>query len=368
MPAYRAVSTAFAIAPSVSVVIPAKNEGRNLPHVFAALPLWVDEVILVDGHAVSAAQPASMPGQLILPGAPDLSAATEPLWASEEPSRLHGQQHVTPNGRTFKLSILMPAYNEETTVMRAVAGVLSVNYPCDIELIVIDDGSTDGTWKLLSQIEDARVTLMRHKVNCGKGAALLSAIALATGTYLLPFDADLEYEAEDILRIVAPVLRGRCSVVFGARLFGYNTVYQSYRYAVGNRLLTRMANLLFNAYISDLHTCLKLIPLAMLKELDLKEKGFGLDSEITARLLHQGVRPFEVPVSYYSRSHAEGKKINWRDAVACVRILLSVRFRRRPRPAAAPVSSSLEEANPLAEINNTSSKGPEFPKVIRVTA
>ena len=124
-----------------------------------------------------------------------------------------------------------------------------------------------------------------------------------------------------------PVLKGRCEVVYGVRLFGFNTVYRTYVYAIGNQLLTRMANILFNAHLSDLHTCLTMMPLAMLRSLDLCEKRFGLDSEVTAKLLRQGIRPFEVPVSYYSRSHAEGKKITWRDAVACARILLRVRLR-----------------------------------------
>ncbi len=182
---------------------------------------------------------------------------------------------------------------------------------------------------LLSLISDDRVIVHRHSVNKGKGAALLSAASLATGTHLLPFDADLEYAAEDIPKMLEPVLKGRSEVVYGTRLFGCNTVYQSYRYAVGNRLLTFLANVLFNANLSDLHTCLKLVPTALLRKLRLNEIGFGLDTELTALILRRGVRPFEVPISYYSRSHAQGKKINWRDAVKCVWVLLRVRLRSR---------------------------------------
>ncbi len=122
---------------------------------------------------------------------------------------------------------------------------------------------------------------------------------------------------------------GRCNVVYGARLFGYNTMYHSYWYAVGNRMLTCLANVLFNAHITDLHTCLKLIPRSMLGQLSLRETRFGLDTEITALLLKHGVRPFEVPISYFSRSHAQGKKITWLDALACIRILVRVRVSRK---------------------------------------
>ena len=257
---------------------------------------------------------------------PRLSARTD------GPALLTSGHKMDPGGTPVKLSILMCAYNEERTIVQAIGEVLAEDYPCDMELIVVDDGSTDATPGLLAHVNDPRVIIHRHPGNLGKGASLLSAVSIASGTHILPFDADLEYASEDIARIIHPVLKGRCDVVYGVRIFGFNTVYHSYRYAVGNRLLTRMANVLFNAYLSDLHTCMKLIPLAMFKSLNLRESGFGLDTEVTAMLLKAGVRPFEVPVSYYSRSHAEGKKINWRDAIRCVSILFRVRLLRSSRP------------------------------------
>jgi glycosyltransferase involved in cell wall biosynthesis len=233
----------------------------------------------------------------------------------------------------MKLSILMAAYNEERTVAHVAAAVLATEYPCPIELIIVDDGSKDRTPELLAQITDPRVTVLRHRVNRGKSAALATAIEAATGTHMLPFDADLEYDPDDIPALIEPVLRGRCEVVYGTRLFGQNTVYQSFRYALGNKALTLAANVLFDASISDLHTCLKLIPLPLVRSMRLGATGFGMDTELTARLLRLGVRPFEVPVSYHSRSRADGKKISWQDGVACLRILAAVRFSPKPRPA-----------------------------------
>jgi dolichol-phosphate hexosyltransferase len=227
-----------------------------------------------------------------------------------------------------KVSILMCAFNEEQRIAQAIHEVLTTTYPCDIELIVVDDGSTDATAAIVEQFDDPRITLHRHAVNKGKGSALRTASRLATGTHILPFDADLEYSSEDIPRLIEPVIKRRYDVVYGVRLFGFNTVYQSYRYAIGNRLLTTTANILFDAYLSDLHTCLKLVPLDLFRRLALRETGFGLDTELSASLLRLGIRPFEVPVSYYSRSHAQGKKINWRDAFPCLRILLRVRMTR----------------------------------------
>lgn len=244
----------------------------------------------------------------------------------------HAEQPVTADIVGPGLSIIMAAYNEERSIMRAVEAVLATDYPCDIELIIVDDGSTDRTPELLAGITDPRVVVCRHEANRGKGAALLSATAIARGTYIVPFDADLEYSPEDIERMLDPVIKGRSLVVYGSRLFGFNTAYPSWGFALGNRILTRFANILYNACLSDLHTCLKLMPTDLLRSLPLHESGFGLDSEITASLLRAGVRPFEVPVSYVGRSRAQGKKINWRDGVACVWILLRVRLRRASSP------------------------------------
>jgi hypothetical protein len=256
----------------------------------------------------------------------------------------------------LKISLLMCAFNEERTIVRAIREVLAVEYPCEIELIVVDDGSSDATAKLVEELDDPRIVLHQHEHNKGKGAALRTAVSLATGTHILPFDADLEYTPKDIPRLVEPIMTGRFDVVYGTRLFGYNTVYQSFRYAVGNKVLTLLTNILFDSFLSDLHTCLKLMPLDLFKSLDLREKGFGLDTELTATLLRLGIRPFEVPVSYYSRSHAQGKKINAGDAVDCLHILLQVRARRKSRllkpVVAAEPAVALDAAGPKAEVES----------------
>jgi glycosyltransferase involved in cell wall biosynthesis len=229
----------------------------------------------------------------------------------------------------LRLSILMPVRNAEATIMRAVSDVLNVGYPCPTELIVVDDGSTDGTVDRLAEIHDDRLTVFRHQGSGGKGTALLTAASLATGSHLMVLDADPDYSAEDIPRILRPVLAGRCQVVYGTRLSGYHAVYPSRRYARGNRLLTLVANVLFDACLSDLHTGLRLVPRAMFDELALREPGSGLGTEMTALLLKQGVRPFEVAVSYHGNSPSSRHEITWRDVVDCIRILLRVRFGRR---------------------------------------
>ena len=166
---------------------------------------------------------------------------------------------------SVRLSIIMPAYNEERTIAAAAAAVLATEYPCPIELIVVNDGSRDGTLGALAAVDDDRMTIVSPPRNFGKGAALFTGAAHATGTHLVPFDADMEYDPEDLPAMLAPVIKGRCEVVYGTRLFGQNTVYQSYHYAMGNKLTTLAANVLFNSYVSDLHTCLKLVPVELFR-------------------------------------------------------------------------------------------------------
>ena len=218
----------------------------------------------------------------------------------------------------------------------------STELPCERELIIVNDGSTDGTSEILRALNHPAACVIEHPRNLGKGAALQTGAAVASGTHFVPFDADLEYDPADLARLITPVMDGRCEVVYGVRLLGANTRYQSYRHVLGNRALTLAASLMFDASLTDLHTCLKLLPVELFQELNLTEDGFGLDTEITAKLLARGIPPFEIPVSYHSRSTAHGKKITWRDGVECLQVLARVRTERRGRPMIQAQSDPLE--------------------------
>ena len=232
-----------------------------------------------------------------------------------------------------KLSILMPVYNEARTVQAVVKRVLDVEFPCPVEVVIVDDASTDGTAEILAHLDDQRLVKLRHRANRGKGAAIATAVAAASGEFLVPLDADLEYLPEEIPQLLEPVLRGEAEVVYGSRGFGSHASY-SFWYVMGNKAVTTTANVLFNAYIADLETCFKLMPLELLRSLRITSEGFGMEAEITGKLLARGIRPFEVPITYRARSREAGKKITWRDGVEAVWILARIRlgtWRSAPR-------------------------------------
>ena len=230
----------------------------------------------------------------------------------------------------MKLSILMPVYNERNTLESAVKRVLDVDYPVETELVIVDDGSTDGTRELYGQwAGDPRVTIFEKHSNEGKGSAIRKAAELASGDYVIICDADLEYAPEEIPALLAPVLNHDAVIVYGTRTFGSHNAY-SYLYVLGNRAVTTFANVLFNCYISDLETCFKLMPRDLYRSLDVRSAGFGMEAELTGKILRSGVRPYEVPISYKARGREEGKKLTWRDGVAALGILTRERA-RRPR-------------------------------------
>lgn len=229
----------------------------------------------------------------------------------------------------MKLSILMPVYNEEERIADALKQALAVEYPCDIELLVVDDGSRDGTAEVLGRVDDTRLRVITHPRNAGKGAAIRTAAARAEGDYMVILDADLEYDPQDIPKLLAPVLEGRATVVYGNRTFGSHSAY-SFWYVMGNKGVTTVANVLFNSYIGDLETCFKLMPVELYRSLDVRSRGFGMEAEVTGKLLRRRIRPYEVPISYRARGREEGKKITWKDGVEALWILGRERTRRRP--------------------------------------
>jgi glycosyltransferase involved in cell wall biosynthesis len=228
----------------------------------------------------------------------------------------------------MKLSILMPVYNEEDRVANALKQALDVDYPCEIELVVVNDGSRDATGDVLARIDDPRLRVITHPRNQGKGAAIKTAVENAAGDYMVILDADLEYDPQDIPRLLQPVLDGHAEVVYGNRTFGSHSAY-SFWYVMGNKAVTTAANVLYNSYIGDLETCFKLMPVRLYRELDIRSRGFGMEAEVTGKLLRRRIRPYEVPISYRARSREEGKKITWRDGVEAVWILSRERMRRR---------------------------------------
>jgi dolichol-phosphate hexosyltransferase len=227
------------------------------------------------------------------------------------------------------LTIIMPVFNERATVERALREVLDADLPLDVELIVVDDGSTDGTRELLAETEwPDNVRLLEHERNRGKGAAIRTALPHAAGRYTAIFDADLEYEPADLRKLLAPLQDGTARAVFGVRAFDGFTSH-SFLYVMGNRGVTLAANLLFNVYIKDLMTCHKVIETELFQSLPLREDGFAIEPEITARLVQHGVRIYELPAVYKARGSDEGKKLTALDGFRVLRTLLRCRFTSR---------------------------------------
>jgi dolichol-phosphate hexosyltransferase len=229
-----------------------------------------------------------------------------------------------------QLSILMPVYNEAATVESAVAEVLAAELPVESEIVLVDDGSTDGTREILAAADwpQERVRIHHHDQNQGKGAAVRTALADARGDFATIFDADLEYEPDDLRELLPPLLDGTANAVFGVRAFDGFTSH-SYLYVLGNRAVTLAANVLFNVYVKDLMTMHKAMRTDVFRSLPLRERGFAIEAEITARLLQRGERIFEVPVRYKARATEEGKKLTWVDGLRTVRTLVRCRLTRR---------------------------------------
>ena len=224
------------------------------------------------------------------------------------------------------LSILMPVFNESATVLAAIEDALTAELPVERrELIVVDDGSTDGTRDLLRSAElPGNVRLVEHDRNRGKGAALRTGLTHATGDYTAVLDADLEYRAADLATLLGPVLAGDATIVFGTRMWSSHAAY-SFWYVMGNKAVTGVTNVLYNCWISDVMTCHKLMPTELFRSLRLRERGFAIEPEIAARVMLAGERVYEVPIAYRARSRDAGKKLTAVDGVRVLRTLIRCR-------------------------------------------
>jgi glycosyltransferase involved in cell wall biosynthesis len=225
------------------------------------------------------------------------------------------------------LSILMPVFNELGTVEEAVADALAAELPVESrEIVVIDDGSTDGTGRLLRGREwPEAVKIVFHDRNRGKGAAVRTALAHASGEYSAILDADLEYRAGDLAPVLEPLLAGDANVVFGTRAWSAHTAF-SFWYVLGNKAVTLATNVIYNCWISDVMTCHKAMRTELFRSLPLREPGFAIEPEIAARVLRAGERIYEVPISYRARSRAEGKKLTALDGARVLRTLIRCRI------------------------------------------
>lgn len=226
-----------------------------------------------------------------------------------------------------KLSVIVPVFNERETLIPAVQAVLAVNLAD--EILVIDDGSIDGTRDLYPQVQalDERIKVLMHDRNQGKGAAVRTGFAAATGDIYLIQDADLEYDPRDYPALLQPIEEGRATVVYGSRFRGGPTKTMFFWHMVGNKVLTLVTNIIYNTIISDMETCYKVFRADVVDGIPLRSRGFEFEPEITSKILKRGHRIYEVPISYNGREFDEGKKLNpWREGPKALFYLLKYRF------------------------------------------
>jgi len=240
--------------------------------------------------------------------------------------------HAWPlDGDTLRVSILIPAYNEAATLRQVLERVSGL--PLDMEIVVVDDGSTDATPAILAEWARERDdTIVVTQPNMGKGAALRAAIARASGDICVIQDADLEYDPDDVPRLVRPIVEGYADVVYGSRLKG-GAPQRAFMFwhLVGNRCLSLLASVLYDTPLSDIETGYKAFRTDTLRSLHLREDGFGVEPEITAQVCRRRLRIYELPISYHGRGYAEGKKITWRHGLEAVRVLFEQRLNGRDR-------------------------------------
>jgi glycosyltransferase involved in cell wall biosynthesis len=226
----------------------------------------------------------------------------------------------------MKLSVVMPAFNERTTIAEIIRRVEAAQAGLEKEIIVVDDGSTDGTREILQTQSLPGLKIVHHAKNLGKGAALRTGFAEAGGDIVLVQDADLEYDPREYPRLLEPILDGRADVVYGSRFLGGPHRVLYFWHYVGNRFLTTFSNMLSNLNLTDMETCYKVFRREVLGKIRLRSSRFGFEPEITMKLARLKCRVYEVPISYSGRDYAEGKKIGWKDGLAALFHLIRFRF------------------------------------------
>jgi glycosyltransferase involved in cell wall biosynthesis len=248
------------------------------------------------------------------------------LGADDEANRSGEVDYAAPPYRT--MTVIVPVYNERATAAEVLRRIRAVSVPVIVDVVVVDDGSSDGTDKVLAALQDSTVRVITHAVNQGKGAAVRSGLAAAKGDLLIVQDADLEYDPEDWPDLLRPILRGKARVVYGSRFTGGRKNMLPSHW-LGNRLLTLTTNLLYHSTLSDMETCYKLFDRRVLEGITIESDRFEFEPEITAKVLRRGERIYEVPISYAGREISEGKKISWRDGFGAMRALFKYRFSRQ---------------------------------------
>ncbi|MDH7512691.1 MAG: glycosyltransferase family 2 protein [Clostridiales bacterium] len=226
----------------------------------------------------------------------------------------------------MRLSIVIPVFNEVKTIEEILRRVQSVDAGLDKEIIVVDDGSTDGTREVLERLASPSVKVIFHEKNTGKGSALHTGFAEAGGDIVVVQDADLEYDPREYPQLLEPILDGRADVVYGSRFLGGPHRVLFFWHYVGNRILTTFSNMLSNLNLTDMETCYKVFRKDALQRIKLKSKRFGFEPEVTIKLAKLKCRFYEVPISYSGRDYTEGKKIGWRDGVAALFHIIRFRF------------------------------------------
>ena len=229
----------------------------------------------------------------------------------------------------MKLSIVIPVYNEAATISKIVDLVRSVEVGMEKEILLVDDCSRDGTRAVLEKMgkEQSDLKVLFHEVNQGKGAALRTGFAAASGDVVLIQDADLEYDPKEYPRLLQPIVDGHADVVYGSRFLGggaHRVVF--YWHYLGNRLLTTLSNMTTNLNLTDMEVCYKVFKREVIQSIPLKENRFGFEVEITAKIARRKLKIYEVPISYYGRDYSEGKKIGWKDGFSALRCIVKYMF------------------------------------------